>query len=430
MTSVIPPAPARPASAPAVQSEQARRDRLALMKRRATYLLGAVSLVWISATIWGGSATWVGYVQATAEAAMVGGLADWFAVTALFRHPLNVPIPHTAIIVERKDQFAATLGSFVQETFLTPEVIIGRIRTASVIPRLADWLIDPEHAARVAAEILDGSVSVAEMFRDEDVQRVIEDIARERLDAIPLAPLAGRTLEFLIRDGRHQQALDVGLRELDRYLDEHRVELRGRVGKESPWWLPNAAEDRIFERLLDGARTLLDQMVADPDHALRQTLEDRLVALARDLQSSPDLLERGERFKQDLLAQPEVRAWVATMWQDAKAQLRLQAEDPASPLRVRLTGAIVSGGRRLHDDPALEAKLEGALETAVTYVVDRFHGEIVELVSGTIARWDGDETADRLELLLGPDLQYIRINGTVVGATAGLALYTIAQVLR
>jgi uncharacterized membrane-anchored protein YjiN (DUF445 family) len=202
------------------------------------------------------------------------------------------------------------------------------------------------------------------------------------------------------------------------------------VGKESPWWLPNAAEDRIFERLLDGARTLLDQMVADPDHPLRRTLEERLVTLAADLQTSPDLLERGERFKHDLLAQPEVRTWVATMWQDAKAQLRAQAEDPTSPLRVRLTHAIQSGGRRLHDDPALAAKLEDGIETAVTYVVDRFHGEIVELVSGTIARWDGDETADRLELLLGPDLQYIRINGTVVGALAGLTLYTIAQLIH
>jgi uncharacterized membrane-anchored protein YjiN (DUF445 family) len=417
-------------SAPPVRSQELRRQRLAMMKRRATLLFGAVTGLWIVVTVGGGSATWAGYVQATAEAAMVGALADWFAVTALFRHPLNIPIPHTAIIVERKDQFAATLGDFIQDTFLTSDAVVTRLRAAGVVTRLAEWLVDPANAARLSAELMDGAVTVADLLRDDDVSRLIEDAARQRLDAIPLSPLAGRALEFLMRDGRHQQALDVALREVDRYLDEHRGELRDRLGEESPWWLPGAAEDRIFERLIDGARSVIGQMLDDPDHRLREGFEDRLHQLAIDLQSDESYRERGEHLKHDVLSAPAVRSWAGSLWQDAKAALRAQADDPASELRQRLTELIVAAGVRVGDDEVLAAKLEDGLESAVTYVVGRFHGEISELVGGTIARWDGEETADRLELLLGPDLQYIRINGTVVGAAAGLVLFSIAQLLH
>jgi uncharacterized membrane-anchored protein YjiN (DUF445 family) len=424
------PSPALPSAVPPVKSQELRRARLRTMKRRATLLLGAVTIVWLLTTIFGGGATWAGYVQAAAEAAMVGALADWFAVTALFRHPLHVPIPHTAIIVERKDQFAATLGDFIQDTFLTPDAVIARLRAADVVPRLSAWLTDPTNAARLSADVMDGAVTVADLLRDDEVSRMIEDAARQRLDAVPLAPLAGRGLQVLLRDGRHQQVFDVALREIDSYLDAHRAEFREQLGRESPWWLPGAAEDRIFERLIDGARSLIGQMLDDPEHRLRQGLEQRLHQLAHDLQTDESFRERGEHLKHEVLDSPEVRAWAGSLWQDAKAALRAQADDPDSELRRRLGDLVVAAGTRLADDPVLAAKVEDGLESAVTYVVDRFHGEISELVSTTIARWDGEETADRLELLLGPDLQFIRINGTVVGALAGLVLYSLAQLIH
>jgi uncharacterized membrane-anchored protein YjiN (DUF445 family) len=414
---------------PVVRSQEVRRARLRVMKRRATALLAAVSVVFLAVTVLGGDGVWVGYAQATAEAAMVGGIADWFAVTALFRHPLGLPIPHTAIVAARKNSFAATLGEFIQDTFLTPDAVVARLRAAGVVGRLGAWLTDPDHAARLADEVLDGAVTVADLLRDDDMHALIEGAVRERLEAVPVAPLAGRALEVVVRDGRHQEVLDAAVRELDRYLDTHRTEIRARVGHQSPWWLPGAAEDRIVERLVDGARALLGEMLSSSAHPLRRQLDERLQAFAVDLQTSPELAERGEKVKRELLAHPQLGEWVGSLWGDAKTALRAQASDPGSALRQKVTAAVVATGERLGDDPELAARVEEGMERAVVYVIERFHGEIVALVRDTIGRWDASETSDRLELLLGPDLQYIRINGTVVGAAAGLALHTVAQLL-
>jgi len=406
-----------------------RRAELVTMKRRATALLGAVTAVFVVVSVWGGGATWAEYLQATAAASMVGGLADWFAVTALFRHPLGLPIPHTAIVVERKDQFGATLGEFIRESFLTRDVLVERVRAAGVVARLGGWLATEDNASRAAAELADAAVAAADLFRDDDVHRAIEGVVRERVDAVPLAPLAGRVLRFLTQDGRHDEVLDSALAGLDRYLGAHGQELKEQLGQRSPWWLPGAVEDRIFDRLVDGARSVLKDMAADRNHGLRRQFDARLRLLAAELETSVDLLERGERIKQEMLSQPQVREWVTALWSEAKDTLRAQACDGGSPLRRRMVEAIVAGGRRLQGDPSLAATVETAAERAVGYLADHFDGDIAAFVSSTISRWDAEETASRLELLLGPDLQYVRINGTVVGAIAGLALHALGQAL-
>jgi uncharacterized membrane-anchored protein YjiN (DUF445 family) len=418
-----------PSSPPPVRAQQARRARLAVMKRRATALLAAVTAVFVAVTIFGGDEPWAEWVQATAEAAMIGGLADWFAVTALFRHPLGIPIPHTAIVAARKDAFAITLGEFIQDTFLTPVAVTDRLRAAGLVERVSSWLVDEAHATRTASELLRGAVTVADLLHDDDVHRAIEGLVRDRLAAVPAGPLAGRALDAVVRDGRHHRLLDAAVVELDRYLDTHRTELRARLGHQSPWWLPGAAEDRIFERLLDGARAVLSELLAQPAHPYRRALDERLLQLAADLRTSPEMAERAERLKQELLDQPQVGEWVASAWRDAKSTLTTQAGDPRSPLHQRVAGAVIAAGTRLRDDPVLADRVEEAVERAAAHIVERFHGEIVALVRDTISRWDATETSDRLELLLGPDLQYIRINGTVVGAAAGLALHALAQVL-
>jgi uncharacterized membrane-anchored protein YjiN (DUF445 family) len=407
-------------------AEQSRRRDLTVRKRWATGLLGFVALVFVATAVWGGDATWVGYVEATAAASMVGGLADWFAVTALFRRPLGLPIPHTAIVVERKDQFGATLAAFMRESFLTREVLVERVRAAGVVERLGAWLAKQENAARVAAEVSDAAVAGADLLKDDDVHRVLEDVARQRVEATPLAPLAGRALRFFTHDGRHAELLDSMLTGLDRYLGTHGQELKAQFGDKSPWWLPGAVEDRIFDRLLAGARTVIQEMAADRDHALRKQFDARLRLLAAELETSVDLIERGERLKHDLLSQPQVREWVASLWADAKGELRAQACDPESQLRRQLVQAIAAGGRRLQSDPELAATVQTAIERAVSYLADHFDGDIAAFISGTIARWDAEETASRLELLLGPDLQFVRINGTVVGAVAGLVLHSVS----
>jgi uncharacterized membrane-anchored protein YjiN (DUF445 family) len=418
------------ASLPTSPNEERKRRQLVTTRRRATLLLATVSCVFVATVVAGAEGgSLLGYVQAGAEASMVGGLADWFAVVALFRHPLGVPIPHTAVIPERKEQFGETLGDFIQTSFLTPDAVAERVALAKVGDRVAAWLGDQVRAERLAAHVADGAVQVADLLRDEDVQAALDGVVRRRLESTPLAPLAGRALAAVTREGRHAEVLDAALRGLDHYLDEHREELRTRFEARAPWWLPGAVEDRIFERLLDGARAVLDDMVTDHAHDLRRQLDDRIAELADRLQHSPELRARGDELARDLLGQPDLRNLVASMWTDAKVALRGQAADPGSELRRQLARAIQAAGGRMAAEPALTATVQNGAEAGVRYVVEHFGDEISQLVSGTIQRWDGEETARRLELLLGPDLQFIRINGTVVGGLAGLVLHAIAQAL-
>ncbi len=424
-----PPVAADPSAVtpPETANERLRRALLRRGRRRATGLLVAVALAWVGLQLWGGDATWVGYAEAMVEAGMVGGLADWFAVTALFRHPLGIPIPHTAVIVERKDQFGDTLGDFVQSSLLTPDILVERVRGARMVPRVAAWVAEPDNAARLARHAADAAVTAADLLRDDEVHRALEDVARRRIETTPLAPLAGRALRVMTEDGRHHDLLDVMLRAIDRFLTDNRASLRARFATESPWWLPEAAEDRIFERLLDGARNVLGEVARNPQHELRVDFDARVRRLVDELQTSEAMRQRGEDLKHELLAQPELRAWVTTVWTDVKATLRAQAADPDSELRRRLAETIVAFGQRLQTDEALAARVEDGVEGGVRYVAEHFGDEIGTMVSGTIGRWDGRETADRLELLLGPDLQYIRINGTVVGGMAGLLIHAVGQ---
>jgi len=414
---------------PHARSEAARRRRLALMRRRATGMLAVVTLVFVAVTLTGAHGA-LSYVQATAEASMVGALADWFAVVALFRHPLGLPIPHTAIIPERKNQFGETLGDFVQSSFLTPDTIAERVRAVGVGGRFAAWLAQPANADRVARHAIDAVVAVADLAEDDSVHAALVDFVRARVAAVELAPLAGRFLRLATEDGRHRELVDSSLRALDRYLDEHRDELHERFGEQSPWWLPGAVEDRIFERVVEGARELIRQVADDPRHELRRTLDERLLALAHELETSPELKARGERMQRDLLEHPALREWVVTMWADVRTELRAQAATADSDLRRRVAAAVVTLAARLRDDPALGARVSEVAESAARYVASQFSDEIGGIVTTTISRWDAAETSDRLELLLGPDLQFIRINGTVVGGVAGLALHTIAQLAR
>jgi len=427
-TTMVAPPERRPL--PPSPKLELKRAQLITTRRRATFLLAAVAAVFVATVVAGAEAdTWLGYVQATAEASMVGGLADWFAVVALFRHPLGVPIPHTAIITERKEQFGETLGEFIQSSFLTGDAVAERVRAASVGDRVARWLADAGNADRLAGHVLGGAVEVVDLLEDETVHDVLERLVHERLEQASIVPMAGRALGALTKEGRHNELVDSALRGLDRYLDEHRDELHAKVRDQAPWWLPGAVEDRIFLRLLDGVRTILDDMVRDHQHGLRQQLDAQILLAVEKLQTSPEWRAKGEQLTHDLLERPELRTWIASVWTDAKVQLREQSTDPGSTLRAQLAAALASGGERLLAEPALVAKIDDTAEAAGRYVVEHFGGEINKLVSTTIARWDGEETSERLELLLGPDLQFIRINGTVVGGMAGLALHAIAQVL-
>ena len=421
--------PASPVSKVERESLELRTHRLIVARRRATALLAAVTALFIAVTAAGAHGTLLSYVQAGAEAAMVGGIADWFAVTALFRHPLGLPIPHTAVIVERKDQFAATLGQFVQENFLNADVLTDRLRSAGLASRLALWLADEENAARFAGHAADVVVTLAGTLRDEDVQSALTADVIRAAAKIEVAPLAGRAVGVMLAGGHQAVLFDTMVTAADRYLADHYEDLRERFEAEAPRWLPDMVYGRAFDRLHARLRERLAAMVADPDDEARQQFDAWIAGLPERLQTSPELRERGESFKRDLLASAGLRDWTSWLWKNAKETLRTQAADPDSELRRRLASALAAAGRRLGSDPRLQESLERVLESGARRLADQFHDELAGLVTGTIQRWDATETSTQLELLLGRDLQFIRINGTVVGAGVGIALHAIALAL-
>jgi uncharacterized membrane-anchored protein YjiN (DUF445 family) len=418
-----------PVSARARESTELRTRRLVAARRRATALLAAVTVLFAVVTAIGVHGTLLSYLQAGAEAAMVGGVADWFAVTALFRRPLGLPIPHTALIVERKDQFAATLGQFVQENFLNADVLSERIRGAGVVPRLAAWLADSANAARFAGHAADLLVTASDSLREEDVQRVLTEELTRLAGTVEVAPLAGRALRVVLAGRETAELFDSIVRAADRYLADHHDELRDLFDTEAPRWVPDAVYRRVFDRLYTRLHQRLVEMAADPADETRLQFENWLAGLPDRLETSPELRERGERVKRDILASVGLRDWSASLWKNAKETLRAQAADPDSELRHRLAGVLTAAGRRLASDRVLASSLERTVESGARALADQFHDELAGLVTGTIERWDASETSTQLELLLGHDLQFIRINGTVVGAGVGLALHAIAVAL-
>ena len=420
---------AAPASSLEPESTAVRVRQLAAARRRATALLAGVTVLFVAVTAAGVHGTLLGYVQAGAEASMVGGVADWFAVTALFRRPLGLPIPHTALIVERKDQFAATLGRFVQENFLNADVLAERIQAARLVPRLSAWLADQANAARVAGHAADAVVTVAEALRDEDVQRVLTAELTRAIDTVEVAPLAGRALRVVIAGGHHAEVFNTIMFAADRYLDDHHAELRELFEGETPRWVPDAVYRRVFDRLYLRLRQRLVAMAGDPDDETRRQFDAWIAGLPDRLETDPELRERGEQLKRDVLGSTLLRDWSSSLWQKAKDSLRTQAADPESELRRRLADLLAAAGRRLGSDRRLSDGLERMVESGARALAEHFHDDLAELVTGTIERWDAAETSSQLELLLGRDLQYIRINGTVVGAGVGLILHAFVLAL-
>jgi uncharacterized membrane-anchored protein YjiN (DUF445 family) len=418
-----------PALSALAAEDALRRRNLVRMKVAATSLLLAATLVFIVTRSLEDRWSWLGYVRATAEAAMVGALADWFAVTALFRHPLGLPIPHTAIIPNRKDQLGRGLGTFVQTNFLAPAVLSERLRSVGVAQRLGAWLGQPEHAHRLSSNAGALVRGLTEVMGDEDIQRTLETGILQRVREVPAAPLMARVVEAAMSGRHHQALLDTTLNGLSGLLEENRWLLRQKLAEQSPWWLPEPIDDRLFKKFFAGVQGFLAQVAGDPDHELRHQLDIRVAELAVRLRTDPALIARGEQLKAELLEHPEVRAWLDSLWRNTKASILAVADDPDSDLRRRLDAALERAGRSLQEDPVLQAKVNGWIEKVISYLAEEYGHEIADLIATTVARWDGSEASRRIELQVGRDLQFIRINGTVVGGLAGLAIYSIGQLL-
>lgn len=413
-------------SADLVEAE--RRRSLRRMKAVALGLLIAAAIVYVITKIHGGDG-WVGYVRAFSEAAMVGALADWFAVTALFRHPLRIPIPHTAIIPKRKDQIGRSLGDFVESNFLTQEVLGERLRQAEIGKRSGEWLADPANAKRASGALADALKGTLEVLDDKEVQHGLEGVVRQRVAATPAAPLVGKGIDLTIEGGHHQRLLDAVLVGLGNFMDDNRATFRTRLYEESPWWVPESVDNRVLEKIYDVVGRFLTDVRADPGHDLRTSVDERGAALAERLRNDPEMLARGEAFKEELLDHPEFRAWIESLWLGAKQGMIDASDDPESELRIRTATSLQQLGGRISADPELQGKVDDWVERAVMYVVERYRSEVSGLIAGTVERWDGESTAEKLELQVGRDLQFIRINGTLVGGLAGVAIHAFGQLL-
>src|SRR4051794_32272575 len=307
--------------------DPARRRALRRMKLLATGLLLLAAVIYLIARANEEHGPgWVGYVRAAAEAAMVGALADWFAVTALFRHPLGVPIPHTAIIPKRKDQIGRSLGEFVQGNFLTREVLAERLAGVHVGQRVGRWLAAPEHAVRAAGVAGDAVKGVIEVLDDDDVEDALGGMVERRLRRVDVAPLLARAIDVSVEGGHDQRLLDAVLKGLGSFLEENRDTLRGRLHTESPWWVPEPIDDRIFNKIFSGVQSFLADVLATPDHEVRTSLEERILDVANRLRTDPVMIAKAEDLKEELLSHPEVQAWLGSLWGSVKKTLLEAAE--------------------------------------------------------------------------------------------------------
>ncbi|MXQ57415.1 MULTISPECIES: DUF445 family protein [unclassified Streptomyces] len=412
-------------------ADEEKRRGVRQMKLTATGLLLFVALVYVLAK-WAshqGAGAWAGYVAAAAEAGMVGALADWFAVTALFRHPLGLPIPHTAIIPTKKDQLGTALGDFVGENFLSEDVVRRRLRAVGIGARLGAWLAVPEHADRVTAEASAALRGALTVLRDSDVQAVVGEAITRRANAQEIAPGMGKMLERIVADGGHKRAVDVVVARAHDWLVLHSDTVMDAVHGGAPGWTPKFVDRKVGERVYKELLRFVTEMRDMPSHPARGALDRFLTDFATDLQSDTDTRARVERLKSDILGRSEVQDLIASAWTAVRGMIVSAAEDERSELRLRLRASLLSLGARMSLDPKLQGKVDGWLESAAVYVVTTYRKEITSLITDTVASWDAEHTTKKIEANIGRDLQFIRINGTVVGSLAGLLIYTVSRAL-
>lgn len=392
------------------------------MRLLATSLLAAMAVLFLVCLTWPEAFPGIHWLRAFAEAAMVGGLADWFAVTALFRRPLGLPIPHTAIIPEQKDRLGDTLAQFLKDNFLKPQVVARRLEDADLAGVLARWLSAPPVAgpdrkrgmAPLVGQLIEG-------LDDPSIAQAVEDLARGRLQSMQLAPIIADAVDTLVAGGRHEllidAAVDFGLATI---VDEAPT-IRGMVAERTNWLLRLAgADESLSATMITSVQRLLVEIKHDPYHPVRQKLVEAFRQWTFDLRHFPEAQERVEGFKDDLLANPAMASWVQGLWEAARETLAASLKEPAGN---RLGGALLALGTRIEGDAALKAGLNTALRRALAGLAKTHGDEIVKLVSETVRSWDAETVTDKVEQAVGRDLQFIRINGTLIGGSIGVAIH-------
>lgn len=424
------PVPPPPPALVITADDEIKRVRLVRMKRTATGMLVFVAGLFAFSKVYETRYPWLAWIRAFSEAAMVGGIADWFAVTALFRHPLGIPIPHTAIVASRKDRIGKALGNFVQRNFLTRDVVAIKLLNMKLGERAARWLAEPEHSHRLAVHVARGFSGAVNVLRDDDVQTLIDRGVLSRLRTVHAAPLVARLFEMFTDDGRHHSLLNEGLRVMAKFVDDNDEMIRDRVKKESPWWVPGVVENRLQDKVISSLEKTLNDVAVDPAHPLRQRYEEAVVKFVDSLRTNPDVIAKAEQIKLDLLAHPAVGEFSRSLWTDVKTRVTNYADRMASNAEQepdQIEKWLGSLGRAVLSDPELSAKVDGWVVELVTYAVEQARDEVAQLIASTVAAWDADATSRKIELQIGRDLQFIRINGTIVGGLVGVLLHAVAS---
>ena len=417
-----------------VRDDSEKVRQYAIMRRRATALLAAFAVIFLVAAIVahvrpGLAPFWVGLVRATAEAAMVGGIADWFAVTALFRHPLGIPIPHTAIVAHRKDRIGRSLGNFVGNNFLAKEVIARQLAGMHLGQRAARWLAEPEHQARVARAIASGVARAAQSIPSEELKATVHDTLIVQLRKAQIAPLLGDLLALATTDDRHQEMLDRLVTLVGRVVHDNKELIRVRIAQDSPWWVPEMVDDKLYQKIVAGIERTLEQVATDEQHPLREQFDQALRGFVEKLHNSPETIARAEEMKERLLEHPAVAELSGALLGAAQNSLAKYA-GPDAPSAQPLERAIGAIAERALGNEALLRDVNEAVERLILGVVDQYRPEVAELIAKTVEGWDATDASQKIEVQIGRDLQFIRINGTLVGGLVGLALYIISALVR
>jgi uncharacterized membrane-anchored protein YjiN (DUF445 family) len=415
-----------------LMDESGKRRDLRRMKSVATgFLIGATVVYllccWLGSR--GGGGAWIGYVRAASEAGMVGALADWFAVTALFRHPLGLPIPHTAIIRKKKDQLGAGLGDFVRANFLSPDTVAQKVNSAQISLRLGRWMATTRHAARVSEESSTMLRAVIGALRDEDVEQVIDNTIVKRIAEPQWGPPIGRVLTELLADNRQAALLDLLAERAHQWALGSQETIDKIVMDQAPSWSPKFVNILLSERIYRELAEFTWKVRTQPDHEVRLAANRFAEEFAHDLQYDPVMIAKAERIKAEIMGREEITGMARATWRAAKRMILESADDPNSTLRRKITENVQQLGTRLVDEPEMRGRVDAWVERGVRYLVANYGAEVAALISDTVARWDADEASHKIELQAGRDLQFIRINGTVVGSLAGLAIYAVSHAL-
>lgn len=407
-----------------------RRRQLETMRRRATGLLVLALAVYIAASLFEATHPWLGYVRATAEASMVGGLADWFAVTALFRHPLGIPIPHTAIVAKQKDRIGRVLGNFVQNHFLSRDIVTVELKSMRLSQRIARWLGEPANSARLARQLAAGVARTALALPDDQVRAIIQRSAVARIRKTPVAPMLSDVLTLVTADDRHQQLLNEAIGIIARTIEDNPDAIRDGIRSSSPWWVPGVVDQVVFKKILQSVTRLVDDIRNDPHHPLRRRFDDALTDFIDKLKHSPEVSAKAEALKEQMLGHPMVEDWAAALWDSARQAAERYRQNPEGAPPDALERGIIALGESLLANTALAAELDGFLTEAVATVMEQHRHEVAELITHTVSAWDPEVAVQRLELAVGSDLQYIRMNGTLVGGLVGLCIHAISAWLH